>query len=201
MPIYTFAPMPTFGVSEHPFVTWENAFTDEEMDRIVALGDALTLTQAVVGAANGGEYIKDVRESKVAWLSFNQDAGWIFDRMAWIARQLNGQFYKFELAGFCEDIQFTTYDGESEGHYTWHTDAGASNGAPPRKFSMVLQLSAPEQYEGGELQVFTSSEPTTVTKKRGLIAGFPSYTLHRVTPVTSGVRKTLVVWACGPAFK
>lgn len=198
---YQFAPSPTFGVSEHPFVTWNDAFTDEELDRIVAYGDAQAKQKGTIGGSDPASDFSQIRESTVAWLPLNQDTGWFYDRMAWIARQLNGQFYKFDLHGFCEDMQFTIYTGEMEGHYTWHVDAGASNGFPPRKFSLVLQLSKPEDYEGGDLQVFTSKEPTTVDKKRGLVAAFPSYVLHRVTPVTSGVRKTLVVWTCGPAFK
>jgi len=200
--IYSFAPSPSFGVSEHPFVTWENAFSEEELNRLVAYGDAQIQQKATIGGADEEADIQKVRDSTVAWLQYGPETEWIFDRMAWIARQLNGQFYKFDLHGFCEDMQFTTYDGESEGHYTWHTDAGPQNtGFPPRKFSMVLQLSEPAGYEGGELQVQTSSEPSTVDKKRGLVVAFPGYVLHRVTPITSGIRKTLVVWASGPAFK
>lgn len=200
--IYNFAPSPTFGVSEHPFVTWESGFTDEELDKIVAYGDEQTKHKAIVGGRSADDDIKAIRESTVAWLPYQQGTDWFYDRMAWVARQLNGQFYKFDLHGFCEDMQFTVYEGSKDGHYTWHVDAGPQgNGSPPRKFSLVLQLSSPEDYEGGELQVLTSAEPVTVEKKRGLIAAFPGYVLHRVTPVTSGIRKTLVVWASGPAFK
>ena len=44
-------------------------------------------------------------------------------------------------------------------------------------------------------------EPTIVKRERGLVAAFPSYALHRVTPVTRGIRKTIVVWVSGPPFK
>lgn len=200
--MYTFAPSPSFGVSEHPFTTWENSFSTEELDKIVALGDSQALSKASIGGKNIDEDYKEIRESKVSWISYNQDTSWLFDRMAHIARSLNGQFYKFDLHGFCEDAQFTVYDSDAEGHYTWHVDAGPQdNGMPPRKLSLVLQLSDPADYEGGELQVFTSAEPATVKKERGLVAAFPGYVLHRVTPITSGVRKTLVVWTAGPAFK
>jgi len=71
----------------------------------------------------------------------------------------------------------------------------------PRKLSLVLQLTDPEEYEGGDLELMTSSDPIAVLKQRGLISVFPSFVLHRVTPVTKGTRRTLVVWACGPEFK
>ena len=199
---YTFAPSPSFGVSEHPFTTWENGFTSEELDKLVAYGDAQVKLKATVGGSTEEDDIKAIRESIVSWLSCQSETEWFFNRLSWITRQLNGQFYKFDLYGFCEDMQFTVYNGETNGHYTWHVDAGAKDSSmPPRKFSLVLQLSDPTDYEGGDLQVFTSAEPTSITKKRGLIAAFPSYTLHRVTPITSGIRKTLVVWASGPSFK
>lgn len=200
--MYTFAPSPSFGVSEHPFVTWNDAFTTEELDKIVAYGDEQTIHQAIVGGQKPGEDVSAVRKSKVAFLQPSDDTMWFFDRMAYVARQLNGQFYKFDLYGFSEGMQYTIYNSENEDHYSWHTDAGPDHSImPPRKFSLVLQLSDSKDYEGGDLQLYVSSEPTTVVKQRGLIAGFPSYVLHRVTPVTSGIRKSLVVWTCGPSFK
>jgi PKHD-type hydroxylase len=66
---------------------------------------------------------------------------------------------------------------------------------------MVLQLSDPSEYEGGNLEILSSQgEVLTVDKKKGFLAMFPSFKTHRVTPVTSGTRKSLVVWATGPAF-
>jgi PKHD-type hydroxylase len=66
---------------------------------------------------------------------------------------------------------------------------------------MVVQLSDPREYEGGELQILNRKEPTSMEKKRGLITVFPAWTLHQVTPVTKGTRQTLVAWISGPEFK
>ena len=84
--------------------------------------------------------------------------------------------------------------------YGWHQDYGGKI-APSRKLSLVLQLSDPAQYEGGNLQVMTGGEPANVRKQRGLIAAFPAYTLHQVTPVTQGTRQSLVAWISGPPFR
>ena len=199
MSTYFFSPCPTFGVGEHPFVTFQDAFSFAELDQIVAYGDSLRFSTAPVG--NNETPGEEVRISKVAWIPHNDIVPWLYDRMAWVARQLNGQFYKFDVSGFQEDMQYTVYDSVESGHYTWHMDAGSSEARPPRKLSMVLQLSDPSDYEGGELEVMSSATPTAVTKQRGLITAFPSYMMHRVTPVTSGKRKTIVVWVTGPAFK
>lgn len=197
---YIFAPGPSFGISEHPFVTFRDAFNSEELNQIIKHLDSLEKKQGTVGDT-GDVTNKKIRNSNVAWLSLTNESQWIYDRMAYVARTLNGQFYKFDLYGFNEDMQYTMYDGTEQGHYNWHIDAGVSSASSPRKFSMVLQLSDPLEYVGGDLQIKTSDEPISVDKQKGLIAAFPSYILHRVTPVTQGVRKTLVVWVCGPSFR
>jgi PKHD-type hydroxylase len=197
---YHFLPSPTFGVSEHSFTTWREAFTNEELDKIVEIGNTLEQRKAVVSGNSVEDDISKIRESQVSWIKMNEETVWIYDRLAYVARCLNGEFYKFDLYGFSEDLQFTTYDSEKIGHYTWHQDSGGSRSSPPRKFSLVMQLTDPNDYEGGDLEVFTTSEPTKVNKERGMITAFPSYTLHRVTPITKGIRKSLVVWATGPAF-
>jgi len=199
---YIFAPMATFGVSEHPFVTWNDAFNDDEINKLVDYCNTLKFQKATVGMGEETATVTKIRESKVAWIDNTHESRWIYDRLAYVARGLNGQFYKFDLYGFSEHMQFTVYEEDSGGHYTWHIDSGGgSHSTPPRKLSLVLQLSDPSEYEGGDLEIFTSSEPTKIDKKKGLIAAFPSYTLHRVTPITKGTRRSLVVWVTGPAFK
>ena len=113
---------------------------------------------------------------------------------------MNSQFYKFELTGFGEALQLTNYDHSEQGMYGWHQDYG-SVGGPSRKLSLVLQLTDPSEYEGGNLQIMTSGEPINVHKQRGLVTVFPSYTVHQVTPVTQGSRQSLVAWITGPEFR
>ena len=113
---------------------------------------------------------------------------------------LNAQFFRLDLTGFGEPVQLTNYDQSDHGMYGWHQDYGGRV-APSRKLSIVLQLTDPSRYEGGNLQILTSGEPQNIRKQRGLITAFPSYTLHQVTPVTQGSRQSLVAWITGPAFK
>jgi PKHD-type hydroxylase len=72
----------------------------------------------------------------------------------------------------------------------------------PRKLSFSLVLSDSADYEGGALEFFTSSAgPSEAEQKRGRVIAFPSYMVHRVTPITKGVRKSIVFWVVGPKFK
>jgi PKHD-type hydroxylase len=196
--LYAIAPSPNFGITEQDFVTWNGGFTDEEISKIIELGDSLEKEDSKIDA--GEVSPKNVRISDISWIHPSENNVWIFNKLSWILRQLNGQFYRFNITGFNESIQYTTYYGKQEegGHYRWHADHGQD---APRKLSMVLQLSDPSEYEGGNLEILSSQgEVLTVDKKKGFLAMFPSFKTHRVTPVTSGTRKSLVVWATGPAF-
>jgi PKHD-type hydroxylase len=55
-------------------------------------------------------------------------------------------------------------------------------------------------FEGGDFQTCLAKE-TNVPLKRGQILIFPSFVVHRVKPVTKGIRKSLVIWVTGPGFK
>lgn len=198
---YIFPPSHNFGISEHEFVTWRNAFTADEISKLIEICETFPKVDATINS-EGGTIDTEIRDTQIAWIPQNNETIWFYDRLSWIARQLNGEFYKFDLFGFAEDFQYSVYNEKSNGHYTWHRDAGfLSNGTPPRKLTLVLQLSDPSEYEGGNLELLTSPAANIVDKERGMVVAFPSYNLHRVTPVTKGIRKTLVVWVCGPAFK
>lgn len=197
---YIFAPNPPTEDENNPYVHWTNGFTPEELDKLEAYCDTLTVEKATISGYDKGVDYSTIRESKTGWISENPDISWFYGKMAYIARSLNAKYYRFDLYGFLEDFQYTVYVGGDNGHYNWHIDAGSTT-TTPRKLSLVLQLTDPEEYEGGELQLMASGEISTVKKERGFVAAFPSYVLHRVTPVTKGVRKTIVVWTTGPAFR
>lgn len=200
MSVYNFAPMPPSESETHPFVTWNDGFTAEELTQIETYCDtALTKVKATIGDKSVSDEFSDHRKSNVGWVSLSPDTEWFYERMAWITRKLNSMFYRFDLSGFVEDMQFTVYEGTG-GHYDWHVDSGL-NHSSPRKLSVVLQLTDPAEYDGGELQLLVTKDPLGVERKRGLVVAFPSVVLHRVTPVTRGVRKTIVVWVSGPPFR
>ena len=181
-----------------PFAWWEGAFTDQELDWLQQKAKEAT-QEAQVGSGNGGEVNLNIRRSELNWLNKDPECEWVFERLAHVAANLNADYFGFELTGFSEALQLTNYHEARQGTYVWHQDFGSSGIS--RKLSMVLQLSDPSEYEGGDLQILTRKEPTSIKKKRGFIAVFPAWTLHQVTPVTKGTRQTLVTWISGPAFK
>lgn len=181
-----------------PFAWWEGAFTKEQLDWLQQKAKEAT-QEAQVGGGNGGEVNEQIRRSELNWLHKDPECAWVFEKLAQVAASLNADHFGFALTGFGEPLQLTNYHEAKQGNYVWHQDFGSSGIS--RKLSMVLQLSDPSDYEGGELQILTKREPTTMQKKRGLITVFPAWTLHQVTPVIKGTRQTLVAWISGPAFK
>lgn len=180
-----------------PWVWWEGAFTEQELNWLQQQA-VNSNNRAQVGGNPQGEDLARIRRSKISWLNNTDEHRWVFEKLAHVASSLNAQFYRFDLTGFGEALQLTNYDQSEHGMYGWHQDYNAKIS---RKLSLVLQLTDPSQYEGGNLEITVGGDVQKVRKQRGLIAAFPSYTLHQVTPVTQGNRQSLVAWVSGPAFK
>jgi len=180
-----------------PFAWWENAFTEEQLNWLQQKAKEAT-QEAQVGGGNGGEVNTQIRRSELNWLKKDPECAWVFEQLAHVAASLNADYFGFDLTGFGEAIQLTNYHEAKQGNYIWHQDFGRG---VSRKLSIVLQLSDPKEYEGGELQILNSDKPTSIRKERGLITVFPAWTLHQVTPVIKGTRQTLVAWISGPEFK
>ena len=181
------------------FVPWANAFSPEEIERIERYGDGLTLAEAGLAKDIEKDKRDEIRISQTAWFEGVEENKWIYDRVQQIAMMINTMSYRFELTGFSERIQYAVYHGSQGGHYVWHVDHGPLG--TRRKLSITLQLSDPSQYEGGDLQFHAGNLIQTAPRERGMMIAFPSYVLHRVAPVTSGIRKSLVIWITGPQFR
>ena len=66
--------------------------------------------------------------------------------------------------------------------------------------SLTVQLSDEDDYEGGDLILNDNKEESRsykVSRGKGSVIVFDSRTLHQVTPVTKGVRYSLVKWYHG----
>jgi PKHD-type hydroxylase len=177
-----------------PGVAGEGIFSAEECDRIIALRDEMRSGAAEGDQGQAGDGPK-IRDSKICWVQPRQEQSWLFGKLMQICQQVNQQHFGLSLFGYTEPLQISEY-GEGS-FFDWHLDMG--NGRySVRKLSFVVQLSDPGDYEGGDLQVMGGPEPFTFPRSRGAMALFPSYILHRVTPVTRGTRMSAVGWIGGP---
>lgn len=182
-----------------PFVAQPNAFTAQEVDAIVALGDQMRLEKASLVYHQGTSSDDPARITRTAWMGRAFETAWIYDKMERLARTLNAQVYKFELTGFSDLFQYTVYDADQGSHFDWHVDQIRQNNH--RKLSFSLQLSDPSDYEGCDLEIHAGTRIEKAPRAKGTLVAFPAYGLHRVTPITSGTRKALVAWTAGPPFR
>ena len=170
---------------------------------------------------------KNKRNSENAWINTNH---WIAGFLWHYVNKANRENFLYDLTNIDgENLQYTKY---SEGqYYNWHNDAGISNYYKPqyvansgnsdedsdnlqvtdflktscelvRKLSFTLQLSDPDEYEGGNVQLIDDTGKSYIApRQRGTIILFDSRTQHRVIKVKKGVRKSIVGWVLGPRWR
>lgn len=177
---------------------FDNVFTDEEIDYIVELGESLGTETATIAGATRAENL-EYRNSQVSWIMFDDKNEWLFDRLSDLANTANNQMWNFDLTAFGDNIQFTKYEGEVGGHYSWHSDIGET--VSHRKLSIIVQLSDESEYEGGLVQFNIGHAIMDLPKTKGSVFIFPSFLLHRVNPVIEGTRHSLVCWITGPNLR
>ena len=178
---------------------------DHQMDDSRLMGDALN---------------KDKRNSQNTWVPSSH---WLGGFMWHYIERANRENFLYDLRCIDgESMQYTQY-GPGQ-FYGWHNDSGLTCHYKPvtvgnrmdgraqdfveentelvRKLSFVLQLSDPDDYEGGNLQLLDESGKSYFApRKRGCVILFDSRTQHRVLPVKSGLRKSIVGWTVGPRWK
>ena len=175
---------------------FKDGFSSEEIDKIHKIADKYNYK---AGTTFDGDTTK-IRKSKVKWINYTNESKWLYEKIFNLTKIANKSCYHFNLHYMEDALQYTLYNGGSGDKYDWHLDMGVGNPAL-RKISGVLLLSDPDEFEGGELQIFNSNEPKTVPLVKGSIVFFPSFFLHRVTEVTKGIRKTLVFWIGGDHYR
>ena len=175
-------------------------FTPEECQKIISAYESDYSSKATIGAQGGGQLNEEIRKVDEYNIDLNTENTWIFDRISKAVSLVNADYYKFELTGIVHGLSLLKYTGSDKSHYTWHTDTG-DGPSSCRKISISIPLSAPEDYEGGDLIVNTNGVENIAHKIQGSLTMFPSFCMHTVTPVTAGERWVIVVWVNGPRFK
>ena len=169
---------------------------------------------------HGDALNKEQRNSQNTWIPTDH---WVAGFLWHYVQRANRENFLYDLRCIDgESLQYTRY-GEGE-FYNWHNDAGLANQYKPqsvgnrqdglandfvneniemvRKLSFSLQLSDPDDYEGGNVQLLDESGKSyVVPRQRGTMVLFDSRTQHRVLKVTKGTRKSIVGWVVGPRWK
>ena len=175
---------------------------------------------------HGDDVNKDKRNSKNTWIpTYHWISGFLWHYVC----KANRENFLYDLSHIDgENMQYTRYEkGE---YYDWHNDSGLSIHFKPefnggvegasinnqnahldylnkqteyvRKLSFTLQLSDPDDYEGGNVQLINEANQNYIApRQRGTIILFDARTQHRVLKVTKGTRRSIVGWVVGPRWK
>lgn len=188
-------PGPGGGKPPQHWIILKDAFSPEECETLKA---AFAPQGAQQGGLVVGRFDAEVRQSALMWLPEGDAYDWVGQRMARLAAEANREAFRYALDGFEERLQLASY---GPGHYyDWHIDRGRGAMAGRRKLTLSVQLSDPSDYVGGELELNASGRPFQAPRDQGALVAFAAHTLHRVAPVVSGNRLSLVTWIHGPDF-
>lgn len=174
---------------------WSKGISPEICDTIIKECLEIEPQEATV-FSSGVKVDESVRKSTVRWV---EKGTHIENLLMSYVRGANRHFNIDIAEPF--DIQFTEYREDQEGYYNWHHDVDWSGqNMYDRKLSVVVQLTDPDEYEGGEFKFKYVEQPEGFNNK-GSVLVFPSYLEHCVTPVTKGTRHSLVTWIEGPRWR
>ena len=176
---------------------FENGFTADELSDIEELTKTIEFQTANVGQHNAVTSYH--RKSKIKWCPQTDSFKWVYDKLQNMIFEANEMMWKMNITHMREEIQYTEYYDNNSGGYDWHMDCGKGI-QNQRKISVTVQLSDPDEYEGGDLQ-FNIGKEITAPRGKGNVVIFPSFFLHRVTPVTKGTRKSFVLWVGGEPYR
>lgn len=176
---------------------FDDGFSAEDLDKIYTeVGEIPFMEATTIGGDN-----KKARSSSIKWVPQNDQWQWLYERLTNMIIEANDILWNFDLLSAPEQIQYTEYYASEGGHYTWHQDIGPEM-LSLRKVSITVQLSSPDEYTGGDLEIWQGGEGPIVTPRgKGTVVIFPSYMMHRVSTVTTGTRRSFVLWAGGGHYR
>lgn len=176
---------------------YPTGFSAEELQKVSNQVNTLPFQDAtVVGGLD-----KKTRSSSIKWIPTTTEFEWLYKKLMDLSIEANQALWDFDLKTMPEGIQYTEYYASNRGHYTWHQDIGPDL-LSQRKVSITVQLSDTNEYEGGDLEIWSGGdEGRKMPRGKGTVVIFPSYMMHRVTPVTKGTRKSFVLWVGGEHYK
>ena len=176
------------------YQVWSSSLSKMQIDAIVKAALYQPEHNATIFASTNVK--ADLRISSIRWLSDQ----WIVDLLWSYVRKANQEAFYVDVSKKAE-VQFTEYHANRGGHYDWHQDVHWNGQSDfDRKLSVTVQLSEANDYEGGNVE-FDEVKTNADFQSKGTVLVFPSNQRHRVLPVTSGTRQSLVAWFLGPRWR
>jgi len=176
-----------------------NYLNSQQCDDLVNIGRSIPPMTSEIGEKGKQDINLNIRKSQICFIPRVEKFKFLYDRLLFDCHKINRDCFGFDNMNMIEVPQYSEY--YNDGHYSWHPDTemnGINNGVT-RKISMSVLLNDPSEFTGGDFEIL--EEGRKIPLNKGDAVFFASFLVHRVKPVTSGVRKSLVQWFTGSPFK
>lgn len=180
---------------------YKSYFSKDYCNSILEKSKDLEFKRANLGK-DGFTLNNDYRKSEVTWL-YPQEFPDLYNEVWKLEREVNKKWFGFHIDNL-EYIQLAKYEGDIRGEYKKHKDVfWINNSERHRKLSAVIQLSDPNDYEGGDLTFFECNEYPNKEdiRQQGTVIFFPSFIDHQANPVIKGIRYSMAIWFEGPKWR
>lgn len=186
---------------------FKSYFSKEYCEDIIKTAKLIDPQEASMGLSETGTSHQnlDYRRSKVRFLN---SGDWrfqkLFDDLWKVILTANKDWFNFHLTKM-DFVQLAEYDASYKGEYKAHHDVFWINKDPfyHRKLTALVQLSNPDEYEGGNFEILEANPAPTPEemKDQGTVIVFPSFYRHQANPVTKGTRYSIASWVEGPKWR
>jgi PKHD-type hydroxylase len=183
---------------------YNSYFTPEQCANIIDSAKSIPAKMGALGTV-GDNINEEVRKSKIRFIhKENKKFSYLFDEIWKLAIQANDEWFGIHISKL-DFIQLAEYDASYDGEYKVHHDVFWMNNDPiyHRKMTAIIQLSDPNSYEGGNVEIVDCNEKPNPNEIRnqGTALFFPSLLTHKANLVTKGTRYSIACWFEGPKWR
>lgn len=181
------------GATENLYWQYTKVFSPDSCAQIIKSAEVVAGEEALIGDDSRPVLDKSIRDVKRTSLPVFRGIGATLTGMGLDA---NAQAWNFDIrrSNQCDYLRY-----DVNGHYREHIDTFMLAGQKEcRKLTVLVFLN--DDFEGGKFYIKVGSEKLYPPQSAGTVVVFPSFLLHGVEPVLSGVRRTIVTWLVGPMF-
>lgn len=185
-----------FSQSISSVVVVPKVFSPGECSFIQSLADDIGMTRAEVYEKDSGSRFSRDRTCSNGWIAVLPETEWIYNKILKEVARVNHENFRFDIDNFqlATLLRYKPFQ-----QFKWHVDV--HDGHEQRKLTCVVNLTDPNKYVGGQLEVEGDWENHELARDQGSAIIFPSFLMHRAKAPILGTRWSLVLWQTGGPWK
>jgi len=197
------------------FYYFKNYFNDDQINGIhqMIVNGGYEFKKGGTGSDNENIDRHYSNNRDIAYVPGDQHSWWLYNELEKCVIEANARLFQFDIQYVTDHLHYVIYPTPNKpdktgntrkegGYLDWHMDIGVGE-VNRRKLATTVQLSDPNDYEGGDFQVWYGGSERFITlpREKGDVLIMPTFYLHNITPITRGERRALVYWTGGEPFR